>query len=188
MLFTFSNLCFFSLLFSFLFFLPIYFVVLFWVSQAENLIHLFSSFFHHNKHTYGYKLSSAHYFKSHKFSCFYFAGISLVFSLSSNNFLVEYISTFLKSFIYSYERETERTRAGEGTKGEVQAESRLSRDLNAGLDPRTQRPWPEPWPKGRHFTDSATWVPLIHFYFWLGFSPLLIFGVYLCFVILPVTY
>ena len=46
---------------------------------------------------------------------------------------------FLKDIIYLFERERERKRTQAGGGAEGKADSLLNVELNAGLDPRTQR-------------------------------------------------
>ena len=59
--------------------------------------------------------------------------------------LQNFLSLFFKKNIYLFiwERGRERAQVGEGAEGEGEADFPLSREPDAGLDPKTLRSWPE---------------------------------------------
>ena len=79
---------------------------------------------------------------------------------------------FFKGFIYLRERMYNMYKGG--AEREVEADSSLSREPNAGLHPTILGSWPEP--KGRHLTNWATQRPCTRHCLNCFFSSLIVFN------------
>jgi len=71
---------------------------------------------------------------------------------------------FFRKIYLLFEKERVPGRGGEGKERESEADSMLSAEPNAGLDPTTPRPQPDPKPSVRRSTVCATQASQSHIF------------------------